>query len=322
MRAILLVLALSCSLSPLMAEELTAERVLSGEEQDCLLDRLRAATPETTVAALRAQCQPAAGDRSAADVMREYRQRDRDSERFRIEPHHATYLLPVGIQHGGNAGFDDQHPKAEEAKYQISFKSKLEDDLLGRDIDIYFAYTQTAFWQVYDNEYSNPFRENDYSPELFIEMPLDWRWGDARFISWRLGALHQSNGRGPDYSRSWNRLYGEFLFEHGNAWLSLKPWWRLPESREDDDNRDITDYLGHGELSGGYRWGDHRLTLMTRNYWESDGKGAVQLDYSYPLTRYFRWNVQLFNGHGESLLDYDETVSRISVGVMLEDGIH
>ncbi len=321
MRVLLLCLALLPALAA-AAGELSSERVYSRAEQDCLLERLRSAAPETTVAQLQAQCQSASASGSAAEAMRDYQQRERDSERFLIQPHQATYILPVGIQRGGSPGFDDQSPKDQEAKYQISFKSKLEDDLLGRDIDIYFAYTQTSFWQVYDNDYSNPFRENDYSPELFLEMPLDWRWGDARFIAWRFGAQHESNGRGPGYSRSWNRLYSEFLFEHGNAWLSVRPWWRLPEDGEDDDNPDITTYLGHGELRGGYRWQDHRLTLMTRNYWESDGKGAVQLDYSYPLTRYFRWHVQLFNGHGESLLDYDENVSRFSIGVMLEDGIH
>lgn len=302
--------------------ELTEERVWSGREQDCLLEQLKTAGSDLTVGQLRAQCKSAPDNRTAGEAMREYREQGSSRERFLVEPHHANYILPIGLQHGAEPGFDNENPRKEEAKYQISFKSKVEDDLLGRDLDLYFAYTQTSFWQIYDNDDSKPFRENDYSPELFVEMPLNWEWRDAHFISWRMGVLHQSNGRGPDYSRSWNRVYADFLFEHGNAWMSIKPWWRIPEDAGDDDNPDITTYLGHAELWGGYRWNDHRLTVMTRNYWESNGKGAVQLDYSYPLTRYFRWNVQLFNGQGESLLDYDETVSRISVGVMLEDGIH
>ena len=225
-------------------------------------------------------------------------------------------------QTGATKGFDDENPTHAEVKYQVSFKSKIEDDLLGNDMDLYFAYTQQSYWQLYDSAYSSPFRENDYEPEFFLDMPLDWRWHGARFISWRLGAVHQSNGRGPGYSRSWNRLYTDFMFEHGNAWLSVKPWWRMPEKSGEDDNADIVDYMGHAELNGGYRWGSQRLTLMTRNWWESNGKGAVQLDYSVPFTRYLRWNVQVFNGYGENLLDYNENVSRISFGIMLEDGVH
>ncbi len=304
------------------AEVIHNERVYSAAEQDCLLAQLKTARDDVSVGVLREQCRQQAETRTAGEVMRDLKTGERRSERFLIEPHKATYILPLGYQTGATKGFDDQDPTHAEVKYQISFKSKIDDDLLGRDADLYFAYTQQSYWQLYDTSYSSPFRENDYEPEVFVDMPLDWRWRGARFISWRLGAVHQSNGRGPDYSRSWNRVYADFLFEHGDAWLGIKPWWRIPEQAGEDDNADIMDYMGHVELSGGYNWGDQRLTLMTRNWWESNDKGAVQLDYSWPATRYLRWNVQLYNGYGESLLDYDENVSRISFGILLEDGVH
>jgi phospholipase A1 len=304
------------------AEPLVEEHVLPEAEQDCLMAELKKANNSVTVGQLRHLCQSATDVRTAGAVMRDMKSSDRTSQRFLIEPHKANYILPLGYQTGAGKGLAGESPKHAEVKYQVSFKSKIEDNLLGKDMDLYFAYTQQSYWQLYDTGYSSPFRENDYEPEFFLDMPLHWEWNRAHFIAWRLGVVHQSNGRGPDYSRSWNRLYTDFIFENGNAWLSLKPWWRIPENPGNDDNRDIQTYMGHAELTGGYRWGEQHLTVTTRNWWESSGKGAVQLDYSIPFTRYLRWNVELFNGYGENLLDYNQNVSRISFGIMLEDGIH
>jgi phospholipase A1 len=47
--------------------------------------------------------------------------------------------------------------------------------------------------------------------------------------------VHQSNGRGGSLSRSWNRLFANFVAERGNLALSLNPWYRIPEE-DDDDN--------------------------------------------------------------------------------------
>lgn len=305
------------------ATELTEEAILAETERACLLDAMMQAQAHTTVGQLRSRCRQQIASKSAGEVMREYLERDRNSERYRIEPHNSTYILLLGHQHGVSGNDESEKPRSTEAKFQISFKSKIEDNLFGGNADLYFGYTQTSLWQVYDQKGSAPFREHNFSPELFLDTPLDWRWGKLELFNWRFGITHTSNGRGPaDYSRSWNRIYSEVFLKHGNAWLSFKPWWRIPESEGKDDNPDISDYFGHAELRAGYRWGDHRLTMMTRNYLEGSDKGAFQLDYSYPLTRYFRWRVQAFSGYGDSLLDYNESVTRFSIGVMLEDGIY
>lgn len=304
------------------AEQVVSEAVLAETEQACLIEALSKAKAHVTVGQLRSQCHQQLASLSAAEVMRDYQARERASERYRIEPHNSTYILLAGHQHGASGNDESPKPRSTEAKYQISFKSKIEDNLFGGNADLYFGYSQVSLWQVYDQDGSAPFRESNYSPELFLDMPLDWQLGDLEFFSWRLGVIHTSNGRGPDYSRSWNRVYADLYMKHGNAWLSIRPWWRIPDDDDKDDNPDITQYLGHGELRAGYLWDKHRLTMMTRNYLEGSDKGAFQLDYTYPFTKYFRWHVQAFNGYGDSLLDYNESVTRFSIGIMLENGLY
>jgi phospholipase A1 len=138
-----------------------------------------------------------------------------------------------------------------------------------------------------------------------------------------VGFVHQSNGRGADaYSRSWNRVYANLVFERGNFACALKPWWRIPEDEADDNNPNIEKYYGYGELRAAYKWSDMVFAVMLRNNLRADGnKGAVQLDWSFPLpgSRRLKGYVQFFNGYGESMIDYDHANQRIGAGILLSD---
>ncbi|MEX1058582.1 MAG: phospholipase A, partial [Natronospirillum sp.] len=141
----------------------------------------------------------------------------------------------------------------------------------------------------------------------------------GRFIN--LGMVHQSNGRSEGLSRSWNRVYAQFGFERDNLALLIRPWYRIPE-RDVDDNPDIEDYLGHGELLAVYRKDRNAYSLLLRNNFQStDNRGAVKLNWSFPLYGRLKGYVQYFNGYGESLVDYNHSQQSIGFGVSLTEGM-
>ena len=245
-----------------------------------------------------------------------------------IRAHRTNYMLPVAYnstinQESISDSENNTNNQHTEAKFQISFKVKLWEDVLGKDMDLWFGYTQLAFWQLYNAAFSSPFRETNYEPELLLNLRtnydiLGWK---GRIVN--LGFNHQSNGQGGTKSRSWNRAVANFGFEKGNFNLLVKTWYRIPESAGEDDNPDITDYMGYGEVWGTWYWNRHRFAAMLRNNLKASNKGAVQLDWSFPFpflaNDRFSGYIQYFNGYGESLIDYNNTVNRISVGFMLTD---
>jgi phospholipase A1 len=251
---------------------------------------------------------------------------------FVLKSYRPNYFLPVAYNSSPNEDAPlefDPHAKAQhnEAKFQISFKVKpwgtdIENMGIIKGMDLWLAYTQLAFWQLYNSAFSSPFRETNYEPEFLVNLRTDYKilGFDGRFLN--IGFNHQSNGRSVPLSRSWNRIVANVGLERDNFNLLLKTWYRLPEDQSNDDNPDISRYMGYGELWGTLYWKKQRFALMLRNNFRQENLGAVQLDWSFPLP----WigdklsiYLQYFNGYGESLLDYNKSINRISAGFMLVD---
>ncbi|MCU0868544.1 MAG: phospholipase A [Burkholderiales bacterium] len=205
-----------------------------------------------------------------------------------------------------------------ETKYQFSFKTKLVQGLMGDRVDLWGAYTQQSSWQVYAD--SAPFRESNYEPELIATVRLPVTFGPVRLRMVNLGLVHQSNGRSLQLSRSWNRVYAQFGAEIGDFTLLVRPWWRIPEDRANDDNPDITRFVGRGDAWLLWRGGGHSLGLMVRNNLSTTtNRGAVQLDWRFPLYRNFKGYVQLFSGYGETMIDYNHRQDTVGIGFSLSD---
>jgi phospholipase A1 len=241
---------------------------------------------------------------------------------FSIIPHKRNYLLPVTYNtHVNSQPFDatDDDMDRFEVKFQFSFKVPVWQDVIG-SADLWAAYTNLSFWQAYNKPFSSPFRETNHEPEIFLTIENDTRLFGLTNSLIMVGLNHQSNGQGGTLSRSWNRAYVDFIFDRDDFVMSLKSWYRFEEDSAEDDNPDIDRYLGYGELRMGYKWRDNVFSVMLRNNLRcSDNKGAVQVDWTFPLSSQLKGYVQYFNGYGESLIDYNASSNRIGLGIVLTD---
>ncbi|WP_020676649.1 phospholipase A [Geopsychrobacter electrodiphilus] len=208
-----------------------------------------------------------------------------------------------------------------ELKFQLSLKTLLISNLLGQTGDLWVGYTNRSFWQAFNSKRSSPFRETNHEPEAWFDFATDRTLGDLRFKGLNLGMVHQSNGQWGAVSRSWNRIYSLFMFQRKSLYFAFKPWWRIPESRVDDDNPDIEKYLGNFEFYALKEWKDQTLGIMLRNNLRlnQDNHGAVQLDYTFSLHNQLRGYIQWFYGYGESLIDYNHEVNTLGIGLMLSN---
>ncbi len=230
----------------------------------------------------------------------------------------AGYNTPFLEKGLGEADLTDTN----EVQFQISLKTPIAVNMFNTNVDLYAAYTNKSFWQFYNTEHSSPFRETNHEPELWLQFqPSKEYFGFTNSIN-TFGINHQSNGRGGNLSRSWNRLFANFVFNRGNFAVGIKPWIRLKEDRENDDNPDITDYMGHFELSTAYKYKENVFSLMLRNNLESGfSRGAVEAGWSFPFLNYkfLRGYIHGFSGYGESLIDYDRRVESVGFGILLTD---
>ena len=204
-------------------------------------------------------------------------------------------------------------------KFQLSLKTKLVQGLFNGYGDIWAAYTQSSRWQVYNGALSRPLRETNDEPEAMLVFRTNYHLLglDGKLLG--LSLNHQSNGRTDPLSRSWNRVIGMAGFERDDWTVMIRPWWRLQEAPAVDDNRDIEDMLGRGDLVVSKLWGQHLLSLQLRHSLRrgAQSHGSAQLDWAFPLIGKLKGHAQVFTGYGESLIDYNFRQTRAGLGFSL-----
>jgi len=305
----------------------------------CLLEEVKTAGPETTAAEIRDAClikvqnvktaasaTPDEPDEPADDSPLNDRIEGIKATQeldYVITPYKPNYLMAAYNPDPNNAPFQEAFPDEEidfnpaEVKFQISFMFPVVHNIFGDDGSLYVAYTNRSFWQVFDSELSSPFRETNHEPEVWLQFSRKKKILGLTSRLTAFGFNHQSNGRNEPISRSWNRLFARFIFEKGHFVFSVKPWI-IVGSR--DGNPDIRDFMGNIEVRGAYKFDRHTISLMLRNNLQSGfSKGTFEVDWSFPIYRRVRGYAQYFNGYGESLIDYNVHTNTVGVGLAFTD---
>jgi phospholipase A1 len=307
----------------------------------CMFKAIKSTDKENTLAQIEQMCE----DQVARNIInktegedielgalahRVIREKRTAADPYVLTPHKMNYILPYSVVDDINrTAYQDVSSWAEdlkdtEAKFQISLKIPLlTGPMLQEGDQLFFGFTLQSWWQIYADEISKPFRETNYQPEFFYFTPINfhpWRGNSALTI----GLEHQSNGRSQLLSRSWNRVYVNYLYEKRNFALSLRPWYRIPESEKSsptsgqgDDNPDITDYMGHFELGMAYKHSaDVELSFKGRNN-VATHKGFVEFGVTFPLWGKLKGYTQISSGYGESMIDYNVNQKRFGIGIAL-----
>lgn len=271
---------------------------------------------------------------------------DKNKYKFNIMSHYQNYMLLGGYsstklinRHWDTNGVENTdvdngigyQRDTNEAQFQLSIKIPLYANFLNSGGDLFSAYTQNSYWQVYNTDKSSPFRETNYMPELFVEWSPNKQFGESTLLTSRFALIHQSNGQDVGQSRSWNRTEVCFLFQNQNIYYGLNIWDRWdedakvdPTSTEGDDNVGLEDYLENQKYFIKYKGEKINLMLAHQNdILEYDiNKGNTKVDITFPsLNSNFDFFIRYFSGYGESLVDYDVKINRISFGIMIADWI-
>lgn len=249
-----------------------------------------------------------------------------------VREHNPMYLMPAWYNSSPNYAPESpsrgvteaerfSRQKRLEAKMQVSFKSKLMEDVFKTRADLWFGYTQKSDWQLYNQgRKSAPFRNTDYEPEIFLTQPVkaDLPFG-GKLRMLGAGFVHQSNGQSRPESRSWNRIYAMAGMEWGKLSVLPRVWLRTDANGDEDDNPDISRYMGYGDVKLQYRLNDQQNVYSVLRYNPKSGKGAVEAAYTFPLKGKLKGVVRGFHGYGESLIDYNHKQNGLGVGLMFND---
>lgn len=242
---------------------------------------------------------------------------------FAVVFYKPNYLLPFyntgSTYNSVYAGYlpENKPLNHKEVKFQLSVMLPVWENIMGSCTSLMTAYTQLSYWQPYRSR--GFVRETDYEPEVFLSNQIDYPiWNNFKLNLLNLGFVHQSNGFGTELERAWNRLYLSCLVSSENWLLILRPWFVLRDATYKRQNSDLAHYLGYEEITIAYKYLEHVVSLETRNTFESSFKRAgLTLSWSFPLVDYVKGYVQLFNGYGQSLIEYNHRTTSVGVGISL-----
>jgi phospholipase A1 len=228
------------------------------------------------------------------------------NEQPRSENDSPEYITPEGIN------YDNM-----ELKFQLSFKTKVLQKVLWGKADLWVAYTQKSFWQIYNTELSRPFREINYEPEVILNFPVKFRFFGFKTRMVGISFNHLSNGKSEPFSRSLNRIILHAGLERKNWTVYVRSWYGM--SDYGSDNPDISEYMGRADLNVIYAKNGNVFSFIggyNLNF-NSNPRGSSEFSWSYPIKNNLKGFLQVSHGYGESLIDYNHSQTTVGVGVSL-----
>ena len=228
------------------------------------------------------------------------------NERPSSENESPEYITPDGVN------YDNM-----ELKFQLSFKTKVLQKILWGKADLWVAYTQKSFWQIYNTELSRPFREINYEPEVILNFPVKFSFFGFKTRMVGIAFNHLSNGKSEPFSRSLNRVILQAGLERKNWTVYVRSWYGM--SDYGSDNPDISDYMGRGDLNVIYAKNGNVFSFIGgyNMKFNSNPKGSSEFSWSYPIKNNLKGFLQISHGYGESLIDYNHLQTTVGLGVSL-----
>jgi phospholipase A1 len=204
-----------------------------------------------------------------------------------------------------------------ELKFQLSFKTKVLQKILWGNADLWVAYTQKSFWQIYNTELSRPFRETNYEPELILNFPIKFKilGFETRMVG--ISFNHLSNGKSTPLSRTVNRAIVHAGLDRKNWSIYVRTWFGM--SDKSGDNPDISDYTGRSDLNVIYAKNGNVFSFIgaSNMNFGSNPRGNAEFSWSYPIKNNLKGFLQISHGYGESLIDYNHSQTTVGIGVSL-----
>ena len=203
-----------------------------------------------------------------------------------------------------------------DVKFQISFAIRLTKNVLPWNTYIFLAYTQKAFWNVFQE--SLPMGDINFNPALGITKPF---FSQDRYVG-KLSLIveHESNGRDGETSRSWNRvslsgmaLIDEWLMVHAKIWVPII---------DSGNNKDIAKYAGIYQsgvvlMTPNRRW-SFGLTWVKRAGFNLNFNTILEASWNVSKKTNLNLFAQYYNGYGEDLLHYNQFRSMLRVGLVFK----
>jgi phospholipase A1/A2 len=213
------------------------------------------------------------------------------------------------------------------AEFQLSMKFQLFDltNSFAVVTNLYFAYTQTSYWDLISSDPS--FFDTSYKPSMFAYFPGLWtRKDDAIQFDLQGGVEHESNGRGGAQERS---IYTAYLQPRitfgkpGHLQFALQPraWTYFWVG---NNNPNIAAYRGYADLHAFLTlkpepnsWANFQVETRFR-IGDGGAHPGIQIDGRYKFPHFNPTiDVQYFEGYGQTLRQYNKEAHGLRVGLCL-----